>query len=306
MEFQIDENGQEVLLKEGKFQVMMEWERPYMHACIDALKPFGAVLEIGFGLGYSATRIQAYHPQSHTIVEYDPEVAERARQWAKAYPNVTIVEDTWQQALGTLGVFDAIFFDDYPLYSEAEMLEMEEEVKTSQPLLAQGKNLLAEVHAAYPTLHTLRYTDADLTELLREVPLTETLQLARFLKELKESGQITEAQLLRQMQTFVDEQKIRREEAENLLVPSPKAPPQKSDRLFYFLKECLEKHMRKGSRFSCFLSDPTSKYEDEKFCNAFLSDPFIEYHEEWIPITVPSNCNYYHSDTALVITLIKL
>src|SRR5579863_5497614 len=100
MEYSKDEDGKEILLKEGKFQVMMEWEKPYMHACIDALKPFGDVLEIGFGLGYSATRIQEYHPKSHTIIEYDPEVAERARDWAKAYSNVTIIEDTWQRALG--------------------------------------------------------------------------------------------------------------------------------------------------------------------------------------------------------------
>src|SRR5262249_17301073 len=107
MEYSKDEEGKEVLLKDGKFQVMMEWEKPYMDACIDALKPFGDVLEIGFGLGYSAERIQTYHPRSHTIVEFHPEVAARAREWAKRYPNVMIVEDTWQNALANLGVFDS-------------------------------------------------------------------------------------------------------------------------------------------------------------------------------------------------------
>src|SRR5579871_2039641 len=99
MEYKKDEHGKEVLLKDGKFQVMMEWEKPYMHACIDALKPFGDVLEIGFGLGYSSDRIQTHRPKSHTIIEYHPEVAKRAREWAKRYPNVTIIEDTWQHAL---------------------------------------------------------------------------------------------------------------------------------------------------------------------------------------------------------------
>ena len=102
MEYAKDEFGKEVLLKDGKFQVMMEWEKPYMEACIDALQPFGDVLEIGFGCGYSATRIQTFKPKSHTIIEFHPMVAQKARAWAEQYPNVTIVEGTWQNALASL------------------------------------------------------------------------------------------------------------------------------------------------------------------------------------------------------------
>src|SRR5215471_10530852 len=112
MEYVKDCLGQEMLLKDGQFQVMMEWEKPYMQACIDMLQPFGDVLEVGFGCGYSADHIQTYHPKSHTIIEYHPVVAAQARQWAKAYSNVTIIEDTWQSALSKLGVYDCIFFDD--------------------------------------------------------------------------------------------------------------------------------------------------------------------------------------------------
>ena len=57
-EFNVDENGKEILLRDGEHQVMMEWEKPYMEAIIDTIKPTGDVLEIGFGCGYSATRIQ--------------------------------------------------------------------------------------------------------------------------------------------------------------------------------------------------------------------------------------------------------
>src|SRR3989442_58985 len=96
MEYTKDGSGQEILLKDGKFQVMMEWEKSYMQACIDALQPAGDVLEVGFGCGYSATHIQTYHPKSHTIIEYHPTVAQKAREWSKAYSHVTIIEDTWQ------------------------------------------------------------------------------------------------------------------------------------------------------------------------------------------------------------------
>ena len=114
-QYKIDEHGKEILLKDNKHQVMMEWEKPYMEACIDKLQPKGDVLEIGFGMGYSATRIQKYKPKSHTIIEMDPTVIERLKEWAKDYDNIIIVEGTWQEKIHNLGTFDEIFMDDSPL-----------------------------------------------------------------------------------------------------------------------------------------------------------------------------------------------
>ena len=113
--FQKDETDQEVLLSKDNHQVMMEWEKPYMENCIDILNPKGDVLEIGFGLGYSADRIQSYKPKSHTIIECDPIVLQKLEQWAKNKKNVTIVRGKWQEKIHNLGIFDEIFMDDYPL-----------------------------------------------------------------------------------------------------------------------------------------------------------------------------------------------
>jgi len=98
-------------------QVMMEWEKPYMVSSIDALHPTGDVLEIGFGLGYSATQIMTYNPKSYTIIECNSIVINKAKEWAKNYPSIsiTIVEGKWQDCLAHLGIFDQIYFDDYPL-----------------------------------------------------------------------------------------------------------------------------------------------------------------------------------------------
>ena len=63
------------------FQVMMEWEKPYMNKLIKHLEPKGHVLEIGFGLGYSANRIQKYDIKSHTIIE--PIMINELKQWSK-------------------------------------------------------------------------------------------------------------------------------------------------------------------------------------------------------------------------------
>ena len=58
LEYKKDSSGNEILQDEnGIHQVMMEWEKPYMEACIDTLDPSGSVLEIGFGLGYSAKKL---------------------------------------------------------------------------------------------------------------------------------------------------------------------------------------------------------------------------------------------------------
>jgi hypothetical protein len=77
---------------------MMEWERPYMEACVDALQitPQDAVLEIGFGCAYSAERIQSFRPKSHVIIECSIPVLERLKAWKKGKNNVVVVEGTWQ------------------------------------------------------------------------------------------------------------------------------------------------------------------------------------------------------------------
>ena len=123
-EYKIDKYGKEILLQDNKNQVMMEWEKPYMEACIDKLQPKGDVLEIGFGMGYSATQIQKYKPKSHTIIEMDKTVIKRLKKWAKDYDNIIVVEGTWQEKLKDLGKFDEIFFDDFPLKEPKNILEL--------------------------------------------------------------------------------------------------------------------------------------------------------------------------------------
>ena len=122
-QYKIDNLGNEILLQDTSMQVMMEWEKPYMEACIDELKPKGNVLEIGFGMGYSATQIQKYKPKSHTIIEMDPLVIKRLKKWSKKYKNINIVEGMWQKTLSTLDDFDEIFFDDYPIEEPKNVLD---------------------------------------------------------------------------------------------------------------------------------------------------------------------------------------
>jgi hypothetical protein len=124
--FETDENNDEVLLSKDQCQVMMEWEKPYMEASIDFLQPNGHVLEVGFGCGYSATQIMKYNPKSYTVIECDGVVIKKAKEWAKKYnTTINIVEGTWQEKLHTLGCFDEIYFDDFPLNLNEKSSQLE-------------------------------------------------------------------------------------------------------------------------------------------------------------------------------------
>jgi len=122
-EYTLDINGDDILLNPNNgYQVMMEWERQYMVDLVKKLNPSGKVLEIGFGLGISATEIQKYDIESHTIIEYDETVLKRLKEWAPKQKNkVNIVEGKWQHVLKNLGKFDSIFSDDSPDHVNDEL-----------------------------------------------------------------------------------------------------------------------------------------------------------------------------------------
>jgi len=112
-----DENNKDILTDAtGTHQVMMEWEKPYMEAMVEKLNPSGDVLEIGFGLGYSANAIQKFDINSHTIIEQDKNVLKKLKEWAPLQKHkVNIIEGYWQDNLPSMiQKFDSFLFDDYP------------------------------------------------------------------------------------------------------------------------------------------------------------------------------------------------
>ena len=117
-----DNYNKDILLQDGKNpQVMMEWEIPYMNALIDNVKPKDMnVLEVGYGLGYSAKRIQSYNPKSHTVIECDKNVIAKAK---KDKLNIDIIEGKWQDTLHKLGSYDFIFLDDHSYEDYSNELE---------------------------------------------------------------------------------------------------------------------------------------------------------------------------------------
>ncbi|MDA9846846.1 class I SAM-dependent methyltransferase [Flavobacteriaceae bacterium] len=121
LEYCKDESDKEILMdSSGTHQVMMEWEKPYMEYSIEKLQPFGNVLEIGFGMGYSATSICSYeNVAEYNVIECSPEVWEKFEDWKlkqRKDLKINLIKGRWEDVIDSLDVynkFDCIYFDDY-------------------------------------------------------------------------------------------------------------------------------------------------------------------------------------------------
>lgn len=91
--------------------VMMAWEQRYMEALVEALRlnREDDVLEVGYGLGYSARAIASKKPKTHVVLEPAPAVLDTAGGFDAR-------RETWQHFFFfSSECFDAVFFDDFPL-----------------------------------------------------------------------------------------------------------------------------------------------------------------------------------------------
>jgi guanidinoacetate N-methyltransferase len=105
----------------GGWQVMQNWELPIMQTLAREIAAQDRdILEVGFGLGISATEIMKIGCRSYTVIEAHPKIAEMARKWSKKYiSSVEVIEGFWEKIIPKLNrQFDSILFDTYPLSQE--------------------------------------------------------------------------------------------------------------------------------------------------------------------------------------------
>ncbi len=125
-------NYQDEKLIIGNTEVMCDWERPLMEAMARAVtENHGDVLEVGFGMGISATYIQEFGVKSHTIIEFNNEVFEACKRWQEKYPDrdIRLIHGKWQDAIEKLDrKFDGIFYDIAPTSDEEETKNLIENV----------------------------------------------------------------------------------------------------------------------------------------------------------------------------------
>ena len=255
---------------EAKKQAVQAWKKSYIEALIGSLKPNGDVLEIGFGWGNAADCIQAHKPKSHTIIEMDPENAKRAKTWAAKHKNVTVIQNHWTKEVPKLGTFDAIFFNDYPLESQEEILKMvtpEEMAQASKKARDTLTFLQKEMNQV-----KVQFSDEAIDEFYQTVGQYRSQELPFFLQALRERGHISEQQYSRSIKKYVHDK--------------PSQQPLANNPMIDCLKQCIAKHMKKGARFSSFLVNAATLYEYAPFFEHVISSPEVDYHEEIIPVKV--------------------
>lgn len=269
----------DVKSQESKRQALMEWKKSYTESLINELHPSGNVLEVGFGFGHAAECIQSYHPTSHIIIESNPQIAEEAKKWASKNKNVTVIQDSWKNAISSLGKFESIFFNDYPPESEKEIFKLLSSEETAL-ISVQAKELLETLKEQMSQI-TVTFSDQEIDEFYQTVGKFNIKEMPTFLKNLKERKNITD----KQYKEAVEKYQLQEDSLKNPL-SSTSIDEKSTDSMIDFLKECIANHMQKGSRFSSFLMSPISKYEDSVFFDLIITSPEFDYREQLIPINV--------------------
>ena len=108
------------LMLNDKYDLMHESEKEEIQKQVrDLCKKYKPkrVLEIGFGLGYTATEFQKQGVEEHTIVEAHPEIFKDAEKWAKGR-NVKLVNKFIQDFEYNEEDYDLIYDDRQELVEE--------------------------------------------------------------------------------------------------------------------------------------------------------------------------------------------
>lgn len=100
-----------------KQEIMQSWELPLMKKMADRVTQRGGdILEVGFGIGLSASAILARDISSYTVIESNRDIVDKFKNWRLNYPDkdIRMIHGRWQDVVGEIGEYDGVLFDTYP------------------------------------------------------------------------------------------------------------------------------------------------------------------------------------------------
>lgn len=263
-------------------QKISEWEKNYIHALVEELKPHGDVLLIGFNDGEAAKQILSKNPTSLTIIEADASSATKANEWAEKHKNVKVINQDWRKALHHLDAFDTVLFDERTHASSMELIQrLSPDV--AQNIANSSKDILGAVKEKFASIKK-KFSNEEMTLFYDQLGQHHLSELVPFLKNLKDNGNITHEQFESLMK------KIHQKNAKSSQKESSSHEEtlfEEKDALLLFVESAFKKHLKKGSRLTAFLSNNRSKYEDPLFFDRIASNEALSYSEKVAKIQVP-------------------
>lgn len=132
-----------IIFDNTEYDIMFANERQAVEAGVDSIfdhfPEINTVIEIGFGLGYTANKFQSHLIEKHYIIEPHPQIAQRAREWRENQANrdnIFIIEEFYQdwqreEEDGSLIRADLVYYDtaDWSNDNALDFVQVEEETK---------------------------------------------------------------------------------------------------------------------------------------------------------------------------------
>ena len=157
--------------------VMQRWETPFMGELAKVVASNGGkVMEVGFGMGISASAVQKYPIAEHIILEANADVYSRLLAFKKAAPRLVtpIGPALWQNSLRKVpdNSIDGILYDTYPLVKEEQHIHQFDFIKEAFCKLKPGGIL---TYCNLTSLGVLRPTFCSWEELFEKTQLPHLL-----------------------------------------------------------------------------------------------------------------------------------
>ena len=302
-----DENGHEILKNSSQEILCMEWEKPLIEAYIEYLNPKGKVLLIGFGLGYAAEKIYAFHPESLTILETDSILIKRINSWAKDKKNIHVIQASWKTQSSLLDKFDTIFFAQFEPFSLEELKTIKNSEGSFSKIAEETENLRTLVEQTFQETNARKFSDEEIGQFINaelKKPHILPIHLLQFLNNLSKLGNISVAQRDKYATEIAKHEK-KDSFGSSLNALSFLQKTNFQNEFLNFIQIAFNHLLNPKGRLSAYAGTPSSRINLEEIKTKMSPQKNFHYQEKYLPVLIPEECSYFHGDRFILFVIEK-